>query len=116
MHNPDANITMNPAPQHTGTLDELFGKTDPLRAQIAGMAEHMAKAPRRFERGFQTDFSSLQDFCTSHGFTLGMDRGWYTLRKNGEKGRPVRMNRREMLRRIDEFIRIPAGLQPIMGD
>jgi hypothetical protein len=87
--------------------------SQPLRIAVSN--KQVIGSPRRFEQGFTTTFEGLQSFCEKHGFRLQTDKAWLTLRKEGQTGRATRLTRREAIVAIDNFIRIPAGLPPILG-
>jgi hypothetical protein len=72
--------------------------------------------PRHFEHGLRTTYEGLASFCGHNGFVLmEINRQVWTLQKRGDKGRAKPLKRREAIEAIDKRIRIPAGLQPILG-
>lgn len=69
---------------------------------------------RRFERGFKTDFHSLQSWCEKHGYVFARDRACYVVKPKGSKGRAKRMTWAMAMHAIDE-IRVRLGFEPMMN-
>ncbi|MCL6653513.1 hypothetical protein A6R70_14570 [Agrobacterium rubi] len=87
----------------------------PDRSTIDAMtAEWIAKngEPRKFERGFSSEWDAMQRLMASFGFEL-LYRGqrYYTLLPVGWTGSTRRFDRQQLLDRVDEIL-IENGRQP----
>ena len=87
------------------------------RSAINAMqAEWIAKngEPRKFERGFSSEWDAMQRLMAGLGFEL-VYRGkcYYTLLPVGVKGSTRRLNRTQLVDRIDEIL-VENGKQPFV--
>lgn len=87
------------------------------RTELDAMtAEWIAKngEPRRFERGFSSEWEPLQRLMAGMGFEL-LYRGknYYTLLPVGAKGSTRRLNRTQLVDRVDEIL-VENGKQPFV--
>lgn len=85
------------------------------RSAINAMtAEWIAKngEPRRFDRGFSSDWGYLQNLMARYGFNLTYHgRCLYSMHKEDFRGAPKRISREELIKQVDAVL-IENGKQP----
>lgn len=78
------------------------------------VADFIAKngEPRQFERGFSSEWEYLQRIMEGYGYKLTWHgRSIYSMRKKGVGGKVKRINRKQLLERVDAVL-IENGKQP----
>lgn len=68
--------------------------------------------PRKFERGFSSEWEYLQRLMDGYGYKLTYHgRRFYSVHKKGAGGVPKRLNREMMIQRVDDVL-VANGRQP----
>lgn len=92
---------MNPTVKssRTATFDAA-AMSDMIEAYIA-----LHGAPRQFERGFSSEWEYLQRIMDGYGYKLTWHgRSIYSMRKKGVGGKVKRINRKQLLERVDAVL------------